>query len=686
MELKMPRFVYVSILLLAVMVGCQCDPQRTHTSKPLIPVPSPVDLKVVWDTSPSPKQDPTLQCTPCHDKLVTAYKASAKYRTSSSVKTGSFHPPITAPRTIRTFTFSAAEGAPLIQSEILPAGGRKAMAVLQIGASGHSFAGFINQKLRLLPLTHDAAVNDWRLTSGYRGGIYDPFMTPIDQNCSVCHGLNDGTPSFFGIGCAECHGDLSQHAKDPEAPINNWLHSALSTSKGQGDLCGRCHTHVKARRFGYESQMRPLPSSAVDRAKDFRAYQRDTVLDEKIAGHQRRLNESKCFKNHGQTPRCSDCHAPHSAEDLTSKTRATCLSCHTDTKPCLDQRSAQSDLNCAQCHLNQIQTKKSPHHNQIDHKVARVRLPDVYWKTIPQTKLHPDYSAIHSNAQSLAQIDAETALFKLLFNTHDPEASVTDLLTARQRWPSTESTLALMSHDLKSEQLESARALRREFELVAQLPDKSIVEWARSALQFDQYDDALAHLQSLKSNTQETLLLKLRILVAMKSFPQAEVFLKTHQDTLLNHPEGVFLLAQIETARGLLKSALVWCKRAINMAPNQHRYYAQLVKIHLELNDFKAGLLVANEAIRLNPSAWSLYNLRGQIHYEQRKIHLAVKDWDESLILNRRQFETYARIMRAAIETGDRNTAATVFTAGRAVIPDDPRWDELENLLLKKTQ
>lgn len=684
MEFKLRNFGSISICVLGFLLGCQCDSKPVPTTEPLVPVPSEAELKVVWDTLPTHGQDPSLKCAPCHTEIVTAYKTSAKYRTSSPVTNGAFDDAAPTLKSIGGFTLSTAESEPLIQSEALVFGGREAVAVLQIGSARHSFAGLINQKLRLLPLTQNTGVNGWQLTTGYRGREFNPFTTPADENCSVCHGLNGTSPSFYGVSCAECHGDLSQHAEDPKAPVESRLHTELTTAKGQGDLCGRCHTHVKARRYGYESQMLPLPSTAVGRADNFRAYQRDTVLDERIAGHQRRLIESKCFANGGETPRCSDCHDPHGIVDRTHKTRIVCLSCHTETKPCLDKRSAQPEVNCTQCHFNTIQTEKSPHRNRADHQIVRAKLPEVYWNTIPQTKLYPDFSPIHSDAQSSAQTDAETALFKLLFSTRTPEASMAALLRARQKWPNTESTLALMSYDLKSEQFESADGFRREYGLVAQLPDKSLIEWAHSALQLAQYDDALAHLSRLKESTQKSITLKLRVLLAMKDFVKAEVLFKAHQDTLLSHAEGLSLLAEMEIERGHSKIAVSWIRRALNMAPNQPNYYAQLLRVHLKLNDLKSALFVADEAIRFNPSEWSLYNLRGQVHYDNRNFHLAVKDWEESILLNRRQFEIYARIMKAAIETGDRNTAVTVFKVGRGLMPDDPRWAELETLLLKK--
>ena len=461
------------------------------------------------------------------------------------------------------------------------------------------------------------------------------------------------------------------------------MHSRLATPSGQAIVCGRCHTHVKAKQYGFQSQMLPLPSTAALRAENFRAYARDTVLDERIAGHQHRLMQSQCFENQSQTPRCSDCHDPHGNQPVAARTRQVCMNCHIAIKPCLDSRSKKPESDCSQCHLNVIKKEKVAHYNRVDHQIIRSKMPDVYWRTIPQTKLYANFTPVHSNTRSQHQTEAETALFTLLFSSRPSEADYAALVRARQHWPSTESTLALMMHDLHSGQIDRARKLRAEYELVATLPDRSLLVWARKERDLTRYAVALKTLEQLRAHTQKSTILKLGILVDMKAFDKAERFVKAHKDTLLEHAEGCALLAEIEIERKQFPAALLWLRRSANMVPTDPRYSANIIKIHLNQGNQKSAMDTANQALQDNPEAAILLNLRGQIHYEDRTFHLAVRDWQKSLAQNSKQFETYARIMRAAIETGDRNTAATIFATGKSYMPEDPRWAELEKLLLK---
>ncbi|MGB0646707.1 MAG: tetratricopeptide repeat protein, partial [Bradymonadia bacterium] len=294
------------------------------------------------------------------------------------------------------------------------------------------------------------------------------------------------------------------------------------------------------------------------------------------------------------------------------------------------------------------------------------------------------FTAIHTQALSTQQSEAEKALFKLLFSS-DPNNKAFDALNqSRLTGPSTEATLALMTYELEKGQIDNARTLRSEYELVAQLSEKHLLKWAYALEKSGQLQEALDSLDKIKSPSREARLLELTLLMKQEKFDAVETIFKTHKNTILQAADGVAILADLEQRRNHLTAAKQWLKRAISMSPYRAAYYVDLAKLLIATEDPDGALETCNEGLKLMPSSTAVLNLRGRIHYDMGNIHLAAKDWDESLTIDRLQFEIFARLMRAALETGDRNTAVTVFRAGKETLPDDPRWADLEKLLLRK--
>ena len=66
------------------------------------------------------------------------------------------------------------------------------------------------------------------------------------------------------------------------------------------------------------------------------------------------------------------------------------------------------------------------------------------------------------------------------------------------------------------------------------------------------------------------------------------------------------------------------------MSPYRAAYYVDLAKVLIALDDPNGALETCNEGLKVMPSSTTVLNLRGNIHYDMGKIHLAAKDWDES--------------------------------------------------------
>ena len=282
--------------------GCQCGSDTASHTSPLVEPPSSSELAAIWAVPVTETTNPNQRCAPCHEDIVTSYQKSPKGQTSRPPEPVKSLDPVTFGR----LSVSATSDGAIIQSETGPYGGRQAKASLQIGSASHNFASMINGTFRLLPLMRQAPEHNWIPTSGFRGQLNQGFESDVLE-CAECHGLHQTQPSLHGITCDTCHGNLDQHAKTPSKALSNPIHDRLKSSSGQGELCGRCHTLVNARISGLQGQPNFLNRPAMNTLVPFRAYERDTQLDERIAGQYRRLRASKCFDDDNTVPKCSDC-------------------------------------------------------------------------------------------------------------------------------------------------------------------------------------------------------------------------------------------------------------------------------------------------------------------------------------------------------------------------------------------
>ncbi len=190
-----------------------------------------------------------------------------------------------------------------------------------------------------------------------------------NSRCAYCHTTDfqknydsesDGYTSTWtaqGINCMQCHGDLSEHLANPDAPYNN----SVQASKIQIEhSCASCH----ARREELTEDFKA--------GEDFHNHYRLTLADDSATFHADgqvndedfEYNSFTFSKLHHKGISCLDCHNPHSGKTiLPVANNALCMSCHTPpgvrgAKPIVPDEhthhiAGSTGASCVNCHMQE---------------------------------------------------------------------------------------------------------------------------------------------------------------------------------------------------------------------------------------------------------------------------------------------------------------------------------------------
>ena len=244
----------------------------------------------------------------------------------------------------------------------------------------------------------------WNMSPGFDAEQHKGFTRQITRECMFCHNaypdLLHGTDQRgdierfphtmpMGIGCQRCHGPGAKHialannldASDESVRASIVNPTELSPELAD-DVCLQCHMEPTSR---LGSLVRPF-----DRG-DF-SYRPGEPLGDylvhvdfdmpsdhptfEVNHHGFRLRESQCWEGPG-SPGCLDCHDAHaklSSEEIKSRTRTTCLTCHEPIDCNVEQimhiphAEAQD---CAACHMPTRTSSDAIHIEVTDHLIQK---------------------------------------------------------------------------------------------------------------------------------------------------------------------------------------------------------------------------------------------------------------------------------------------------------------------------
>ncbi len=330
------------------------------------------------DASHQPAEE-AVGCRTCHEEIFQEWETSQHARANRLVDpikdAAAFHSPRTYTEGMLKTSVSK-EGGRYVVSQShdgAPATRHEALAVIGVEPLIQYLAPFPGGRLQTINPAFDPVRGDWFDTfSGEprrpdEWGFWKNQGLNWNSQCAFCHttdfqknydiARDTYTSSWkaMGISCAQCHGDLSAHAKNPEAPVAKLASAAVMSN------CASCHS----RREETTGKFKP--------GNDFHDHFRLTLPDRSDVYHADGQVRDENFEyasfllssmgHAGVT--CLDCHNPHSGKNkLPVANNALCMSCHTPpglngAPPIADQlahsRHAEGSEgnSCVGCHMPQ---------------------------------------------------------------------------------------------------------------------------------------------------------------------------------------------------------------------------------------------------------------------------------------------------------------------------------------------
>lgn len=89
--------------------------------------------------------------------------------------------------------------------------------------------------------------------------------------------------------------------------------------------------------------------------------------------------------------------------------------------------------------------------------------------------------------------------------------------------------------------------------------------------------------------------------------------------------------------------AIVYCSKAIDLAPNDSRYYEKLGVLYYQTHDYENAIKNLDKAISITPISAEAYSLRGLAYRDLGNIEKALPDLDKAITLDPNVGVYYAR-------------------------------------------
>ncbi len=254
------------------------------------------------------------------------------------------------------------------------------------GANGITYAVRRGAYLFEAPLSYYQRTRSWQLSPGYEA-TNAGFSRPMPAECVVCHsgrpqavperdGLYADQPfSEMSIGCENCHGPGSLHARQPSR--SNIVNPAKLPARRADDVCMNCHqagdTRVYLPGKTYADVRPGTPLSDV--VAIFKIpLDPASAAPADLLEHHFSMQLSKCFTGSAGKLSCLSCHDPHAIpakRDAPAYYEKRCLACHTihSCKLPIAERALQVD-GCIGCHMPKRDIGFISHSALTNHRIV----------------------------------------------------------------------------------------------------------------------------------------------------------------------------------------------------------------------------------------------------------------------------------------------------------------------------
>lgn len=249
------------------------------------------------------------------------------------------------------------------------------------GANGITYAVRRGADLFEAPLSYYRRTNAWQLSPGYET-TNAGFSRAMPAECIACHtgrgyGLS-AAPSELAIGCENCHGPGSLHARQPSHA--NIVNPAKIPARRADEICMNCHQAGDTR--VYQPGKSYLDVTAGSALSDVVAIFK-IPLDSASAApadlleHHFSMQLSKCFAGSVGRMSCLSCHDPHAIpakSDVAAFYDEKCMACHTvaSCKLPIAKRAHRAD-GCIGCHMPKRDIGFISHSALTNHRIVARR-------------------------------------------------------------------------------------------------------------------------------------------------------------------------------------------------------------------------------------------------------------------------------------------------------------------------
>ncbi len=189
--------------------------------------------------------------------------------------------------------------------------------------------------------------NNWNSQCAYC------HMSDYKKNYSVETDTYKSTWAAMGVNCSQCHGDPTDHLKDPKTSLSTKENTPTLTM----DNCAACHSRREELTADFKAGEKFVDHYRLMLADDPLYYHPDGQQNDEVFVYGSFMNSRMGHK--GIT--CQDCHNPHSGKlIIPTEKNALCLSCHASpgrkdaviidplTHSHHDDNSGNS---CVECHM-----------------------------------------------------------------------------------------------------------------------------------------------------------------------------------------------------------------------------------------------------------------------------------------------------------------------------------------------
>jgi predicted CXXCH cytochrome family protein len=262
------------------------------------------------------------------------------------------------------------------------------------------------------PVNRYAKKRVWDMAPNYLTAREMPLTLPVDANCLHCHvsGVETALPgarnhfahapfAHGGIGCASCHGDVSEHVRTKgKAAV---LNPGKLDAARRDSVCLQCHLEGETAvyRLGH-SLATYRPGDALFDSVAYFVRQGEVGPNGRATSQYEALLQSACKRASGDRMTCTTCHDPHASQTTATSAarvayyRAKCLGCHTGAKFAAAHHPEQPD--CATCHMPRSASEDIAHEQVTDHRIQ-----------IPRGIISPGETERGSKGGTLAPIGDE---------------------------------------------------------------------------------------------------------------------------------------------------------------------------------------------------------------------------------------------------------------------------------------